>query len=73
MTDIKRMFTNQSSNEALRQTASAHEEKTEHTFHFTTSIAITRPQQTQTLLWPQGSKSPPCNIGPSLHSLQSWF
>ena len=35
VTDIKRMFTNQSSNEALRQTASAHKEKTEHTFHFT--------------------------------------
>lgn len=35
MTGIKRMFTNQNSNEALRQTASARKEKTEYTFHFT--------------------------------------
>lgn len=35
-----------------------------------TSIAVT---QTQTLLWHWGSKSPPCNIGPSLYSIQSWF
>lgn len=35
MTDIKRMFTNPGSNEALRQTASAHKEKTEYAFHFT--------------------------------------
>lgn len=48
MTDIKRMFTNPGSNEALRQTASAHKRKTEYAFILLPNIAIT---QTQTLLW----------------------